>query len=185
MGGCGWVFTHARLGPRADAGVCEPGAAARRTGRSAQRHLLAGRGAAYCSPGSGRAGSRPGRRTIAEPCAVGRAARRGDESVGPGTGRPIRRCRQLRRGPAAFRRHGYGTREARRFLDSTIGCSPGLPRWPWLSGGVALLRPRTAPAACRPLRYCLSPTSRATPDRKSSPMGWPRRWRTGLRQSRI
>ena len=37
---------HARLGPRADGGVCEPGAAARRTGRSAQRHLLAGRGAA-------------------------------------------------------------------------------------------------------------------------------------------
>ena len=36
----------ARLGPRADAGLCEPGAAAWRTGRSAQRHLLAGRGAA-------------------------------------------------------------------------------------------------------------------------------------------
>ena len=44
--GCGWVLAHAGLGPRADARLCEPGAAAWRAGRSAQRHLLAGRGAA-------------------------------------------------------------------------------------------------------------------------------------------
>ena len=38
--------TYACLGPRADARLCEPGVAAWRTARSAQRHLLARRGAA-------------------------------------------------------------------------------------------------------------------------------------------
>ena len=44
--GCGRVVTDAGLGQRADARLCEPGAAAWRTGRPAQRHLFAGRGAA-------------------------------------------------------------------------------------------------------------------------------------------
>ena len=62
--GCGRVVTDAGLGQRADARLCEPGTAAWRASRPAQRHLFAGRSAARAAQQEfGRASSRPGRRT--------------------------------------------------------------------------------------------------------------------------